>query len=64
MPRGIPWDDLTLFRGGKSNEENSVQPAPSEPTTDPLIEQHQPRNYQKDAEKIGRRMLFGFLVRI
>ena len=53
MPRGIPWDDLTLFREKKINVEPIIQ-ADAEP---------EPRDFNKDAYKIGKRALFGLVVR-
>ena len=52
MPRGIPWDDLTLFREKKINVEPIIQ-ADTEP---------EPRDFNKDAYKIGKRALFGLVV--
>ena len=54
MPRGIPWDDLTLFREKKINVEPIIQPD-AEP---------EPRDFNKDAYKIGKRALFGLVVRV
>jgi hypothetical protein len=54
MPRGIPWDDLTLFR------EKKADVAPIVPCECTEIE---PRDFNKDAYAIGKRALFGLVVR-
>lgn len=54
MPRGIPWDDLTLFR------EKKVAVALINDAADLEIE---PRDFQKDAWNIGKRGAFGLVVR-
>ena len=53
MPRGIPWDDLTLFREKKAD----VAPVIHED------KEPEPRDFQKDAYQIGKRALFGLVVR-
>lgn len=53
MPRGIPWDDLTLFREKKVDLEPIIS-ADTEP---------EPRDFNKDVYKIGKRALFGLVVR-
>ena len=55
MPRGIPWDDLTLFR------EKKVAVALINDAADLEIE---PRDFQKDAWNIGKRGAFGLVVRL
>jgi hypothetical protein len=52
MPRGIPWDDLTLFRE-KKIAVDLIAEADSEP---------EPRDFQKDAWNIGKRAAFGLVV--
>ena len=53
MPRGIPWDDLTLFR------EKKAAVAPINDAADLELE---PRDLQKDAWNIGKRAAFGLVV--
>ena len=53
MPRGIPWDDLTLFREKK---------VAVEPTVEALNAEAEPRDFNKDAYNIGKRALFGLVV--
>jgi hypothetical protein len=55
MPRGIPWDDLTLFR------EKKADVAPIVPCECTEIE---PRDFNKDAYAIGKRALFGLVVSV
>jgi hypothetical protein len=54
MPKGIPWDDLTLFREKKPVQEKVDDLA------DVVPEQ---RDFQKDSYNIGKRALFGLVVR-
>lgn len=54
MPRGIPWDDLTLFREKKPVQEKVTDLADSVP---------EQRDFQKDSYNIGKRALFGLVVR-
>ena len=54
MPRGIPWDDLTLFREKKIVIEQTVEA---------LNAEAEPRDFNKDAYNIGKRALFGLVVR-
>jgi hypothetical protein len=54
MPRGIPWDDLSLFR------EKKADVAPIVPREIEI----EPRDFNKDAYQIGKRALFGLVVRI
>ena len=53
MPRGIPWDDLTLFREKKISVDLIADAADTEP---------EPRDFQKDAWNIGKRAAFGLVV--
>lgn len=53
MPRGIPWDDLTLFREKKIAVDLIADAADTEP---------EPRDFQKDAWNIGKRAAFGLVV--
>ena len=53
MPRGIPWDDLTLFREKK---------AAVAITNDAADLELEPRDFQKDAWNIGKRAAFGLVV--
>jgi hypothetical protein len=54
MPRGIPWDDLTLFREKKPLQEKVADLADAVP---------EQRDFQKDSYNIGKRALFGLVVR-
>ena len=54
MPRGIPWDDLTLFREKKVAVEQTIEA---------LNAETEPRDFNKDAYNIGKRALFGLVVR-
>ena len=59
MPRGIPWDELSLTR-----EKKDAPVLSSKPTEAELIENNdvdKPRNYYKDADQIGRRVAFGLI---
>ena len=53
MPRGIPWDDLTLFREKKVVVEQTVEA---------LNAEAEPRDLNKDVYNIGKRALFGLVV--
>jgi hypothetical protein len=52
MPRGIPWDDLSLFREKKADVAHIV----------PREIEIEPRDFNKDAYQIGKRALFGLMV--
>ena len=53
MPRGIPWDDLTLFREKKADVAPAVH----------IDVEPEVRDFNKDAYQIGKRALFGLVVR-
>lgn len=53
MPRGIPWDDLSLFR----EKRKEVVSVPINPDIEP-----EPRDFNKDAYNIGKRATFGLVV--
>jgi hypothetical protein len=55
MPRGIPWDDLSLTREVKPD---NIEIVPKEVEITPVT-----RDFKKDLEDIGRRAAFGLVVR-
>ena len=56
MPRGIPWDDLSLTREVKPD---NIEIVPKEVEITPVT-----RDFKKDLEDIGRRAAFGLVVRV
>jgi hypothetical protein len=59
-PRGIPWDDLSVFRDRSYGGVIERPPAPTPVDDGTASSQEQlPRDLYKDADAIGRRILFG-----